>query len=200
MAILIIRHGETDLNAGRVLQWPDTPLSARGHAQAARLGERFSTAPIAHILVSDYQRALSTAQAVERTTGVPLEILGSLRERNYGDLRGKAYHELGSDPHAVDFEPPGGESWAVFHARVAEAWKEIIVRAATLEGDLCVVTHGLVLRSILNEILPPMEGAEMPTQFHNTSVTVVNGPPWTVQLAGCFAHLDGDLIADGAAA
>ena len=30
MAIFLIRHGETPLNASRVLQWPDTPLSERG--------------------------------------------------------------------------------------------------------------------------------------------------------------------------
>ena len=30
----LIRHGETSLNVARVLQPADTPLSARGHAQA----------------------------------------------------------------------------------------------------------------------------------------------------------------------
>ena len=64
MAILVIRHGETDLNAGRVIQWPDTPLSKRGVRQAARLGERLANASIGRIIASDYARAYSTAEAV----------------------------------------------------------------------------------------------------------------------------------------
>ena len=34
MTLLLIRHGETALNVARVLQPADTPLSARGVAQA----------------------------------------------------------------------------------------------------------------------------------------------------------------------
>lgn len=199
MTIYVIRHGETDLNASRVLQWPDTPLSARGRAQAARLGERFSAANLALILASDYTRAHSTAQAVAQTNGAPLEIAEDLRERNFGDLRGKSWAELGLDPHDADYSPPNGESWPVFHARVARAWNEVVVRAGALDGDLCVVTHGLVLRSLLSELLPSPAGGA-PARFHNTSVTVIDGPPWAVALAGCHAHLDGDLIADGGAA
>jgi broad specificity phosphatase PhoE len=42
MSIVLIRHGETDLNATRVLQWPETPLGERGRAQARALGVRFA--------------------------------------------------------------------------------------------------------------------------------------------------------------
>ncbi len=38
--ILLIRHGETPSNAGRIVQTPDTPLSSRGFQQA-RLLERW---------------------------------------------------------------------------------------------------------------------------------------------------------------
>ena len=43
--ILLIRHGETELNAKRVLQPPETPLSERGVAQAERLARRLETDP-----------------------------------------------------------------------------------------------------------------------------------------------------------
>ena len=201
MAILFIRHGETDLNAARVIQMPATPLSARGVKQAERLGERLSTAPIGRILASDYERAHTTAQAVERACGAPLATVPSLRERHYGDLRGKPYHELGIDPHAHDYEPPNGESWSVFHARVASAWSEVIACAARTEGDLAVVTHGLVLRSLIDRIVPsPADVDPAAVVFRNTSITFVEGPPWSAVLVGCVAHLDGDLLADGAAA
>lgn len=200
MAILFIRHGETDLNAARVIQMPETPLSARGVKQAARLGERLSSAAIGQILASDYARAHTTAQAVERACAAPLAILPSLRERHYGDLRGKSYQDLDIDPHAHDYEPPNGESWPVFHARVASAWSEVIDWAARTEGDLAVVTHGLVLRSLVDRIVPSAADVDLAeVVFRNTSVTVVEGPPWSAVLIGCAAHLDGDLLADGAA-
>ena len=40
MNVYLVRHGETDLNARRVLQPPATPLSERGLEQARRLAAR----------------------------------------------------------------------------------------------------------------------------------------------------------------
>ena len=45
MAIVLVRHGETESNAQRVLQHPETPLSERGLAQARRVAERLARAP-----------------------------------------------------------------------------------------------------------------------------------------------------------
>jgi broad specificity phosphatase PhoE len=47
MPILLIRHGETDSNAARIVQTPDVPLSARGVAQAERLARRLAGAGVA---------------------------------------------------------------------------------------------------------------------------------------------------------
>ena len=53
MAIFVVRHGETPGNAARVVQTPETPLSARGALQAERLARRLADAGIGHILASD---------------------------------------------------------------------------------------------------------------------------------------------------
>ena len=42
MSILLIRHGETALNAARIVQHPETPLNERGVGQARRLAERLA--------------------------------------------------------------------------------------------------------------------------------------------------------------
>ena len=64
MAILLVRHGETALNAARVMQPPDTALSARGVAQAQALGRRLALrGGVGAILSSDLPRALDTAAA-----------------------------------------------------------------------------------------------------------------------------------------
>ena len=56
MTLLLIRHGETELNAGRVVQFPDTPLGANGIGQAVRLGRHLATRNIGLVLSSDYRR------------------------------------------------------------------------------------------------------------------------------------------------
>ena len=40
MTILLVRHGETDSNAARILQRTDVPLNERGMRQAERLARR----------------------------------------------------------------------------------------------------------------------------------------------------------------
>ena len=42
----------------------------------------------------------------------------------------------------------------MFHRRVDEAWAEIEHHAGRLAGDVAVVTHGLVLRSLLERSVP----------------------------------------------
>jgi probable phosphoglycerate mutase len=201
--LFIIRHGETVGNAGRIVQKPDSPLSARGVLQAERLGTRLAGAGIARILASDLARAAATADAVRRATGAPLEYEPLLHERNFGDLRGTPYAELGLDMFALDYEPPNGESWAAFHARVDRAWLRVQAAATAAEGPLAVITHGLVCRSLAARRLVLPAGAAVPDRWENTSVTIAAGPhPWRVSLLNCIAHLDGlDTDArDGAAA
>ena len=179
MAIFLIRHGETPLNATRVLQWPDTHLSDRGEAQARAVGERLSTAPLSAVMASDYERAHATARAISAANGAPLEVRPELRERNFGDLRGKSIVELSADPFAPGYAPPGGESWDEFHTRARQAWAEVVIRAEQLEGDLAVVTHGLVLRSLCEYVLEMASDVTMDgVGFANTSLTHVDGPPW----------------------
>ena len=56
MDVYLVRHGETPLNAARILQFPDTPLSERGSVQAQRVGRRLATAGINRVLTSDTRR------------------------------------------------------------------------------------------------------------------------------------------------
>src|SRR5262245_41649040 len=97
MALFLIRHGETPSNAARVVQMPDTPLSPRGIAQAERLARRLAGEGAALIVTSDYARALMTAERLQAATGAALVIEPGLQERNFGDLRGRAYADLGFD-------------------------------------------------------------------------------------------------------
>lgn len=190
--IFLIRHGETAGNAARIVQMPDAPLSPRGVAQAERLARRLATLGIARILASDFARAMTTADHLRRATGAPLELDPLLQERNFGDVRGTPYAQLDFDLFALDYAPPGGESWPTFHARVDRAWKLVQARAAESDGHLAVVTHGLVCRSLAARHLQLPPGETVPERWENTSLTIVDGPaPWRVRLLNCAAHLDG---------
>jgi probable phosphoglycerate mutase len=197
MAIVLVRHGETRSNAERVLQHPETPLSERGLAQARCVASRLARERVAELVASDYARALTTAELIRDACGVSLAIDPELRERNFGDLRGRPYSELGFDPFAPGYTPPGGESWDDLHRRVDRLWQRVRERAAGLDGDLVLVTHGLVCHSLVSRWVA-LDGATCgPGTFRNTSVTIAEAaPPWRLRLLGCISHLDADLARD----
>ena len=77
--LFLIRHGETEGNALRIVQHPHIPLSPRGVVQAERLAERLAGEGIASIVTSDYARAMATAERLQRATGAPLIVEPLLR-------------------------------------------------------------------------------------------------------------------------
>jgi broad specificity phosphatase PhoE len=189
--IFLIRHGETAGNAGRIVQRPDIPLSPRGQAQAEALGRRLAKEGVARIVSSDLARAVGTAERLQRATGAPLTFDPLLQERNFGDVRGTAYDDLGFDLFAPDFAPANGETWDVFHARVDRAWEAVRALTTATSGDLAVVTHGLVCKSLAGRHLGLGAGVTVPERWENTSLTIVDGrTPWRVSLLNCVVHLE----------
>jgi len=194
MSLLIVRHGETALNAARVLQPADTPLSARGIAQAEALAQRLAERRIALILSSDLPRALRTAQAISARSGTMVQVTPLLRERNFGDLRGQPYDTLPSDPLRMRDAPPNGESADEFEARVAQAFAEIVRRRAGLADDLVVVTHGLVIGAMLARHVDLAGAGDLPGHVGNTSLSVIGSiAPHRADLLNCTAHLLGRI-------
>ncbi|AKJ27417.1 histidine phosphatase family protein [Caldimonas brevitalea] len=192
MSLLIVRHGETQLNVARTLQPADTPLSPRGRAQARAVGERLRELGVAQILSSDLPRALQTAEAIAAATGAPIETTPLLQERNYGDWRGRRYDELGLDPLVMEEAPPGGESGPAFRQRVALAFARAVQLGAPLDGHLAVVTHGLVIRAMAGQHLRLPTDRPTVLRFDNTSLTTVScHAPHDVELLDCTRHLEG---------
>lgn len=199
MTLLFIRHGETALNAARVLQPAATPLSARGLAQAQAVAERLATQRLAGVLSSDLPRALQTAQAIAAAQGgLVVQTTPLLQERNFGDLRGLPYDSLPWDPIVSDRAPPGGEAMDTFLARVQQAFDHALALQRQLGGVLAVVSHGLVIRALLGrQVALPPGMAEAP-RIANTSVTVVGiETPHRAERVDCTEHLRGRVGEDG---
>jgi 2,3-bisphosphoglycerate-dependent phosphoglycerate mutase len=190
MTILLVRHGETDGNAARILQRPDVPLNDRGIRQAEQLAQRLSGHGFVHILCSDLVRARMTAAPLAARSGIAIEENPLLQERNFGDLRGTPYAALSEDPFGPDFAPPNGEDWPTFHARVADAFAFIVSRRRSVGGILVVVTHGLVCRALVERhALVPVD-IVCPERFDNTSVTILHeDAPHAISLMNCTRHL-----------
>ena len=196
MTILVVRHGETDGNTARILQRPDVPLNQRGIHQAQRLARRLFAHGFVHVLCSDLLRAQMTAAPLAAGSGVTIEENPLLQERNFGDLRGRAYDALPENPFGPDVVPPNGEDWPRFHARVADAFALIVKRRRAVNGTLVVVTHGLVCRALVERHALVPAGLVVPERFDNTSVTDLHeDAPHEVNLVNCTRHLTPPLAA-----
>jgi 2,3-bisphosphoglycerate-dependent phosphoglycerate mutase len=190
MTILLVRHGETDGNAARILQRPDVPLNERGTRQAEQLAGRLSAFGFVCIVCSDYLRARMTAAPLAARSGIAIEESPLLRERNFGDLRGMPYAQLTENPFGPDFVPPNGEDWPTFHARVADAFAFIASRRRSVNGKLVVVTHGFVCRALVERHALLPEGVIVPERFDNAGMTVLHEhAPHEVSLMNCTRHL-----------
>jgi probable phosphoglycerate mutase len=173
MSIIWVRHGETALNAARVVQPPDTPLSDIGLAQAAAAAIHLHDLQPVALLSSDMPRARQTAEAIARATGLALHTDERLRERNFGALCGTPWDELGFEVSSLQAAPDGGESLDAFHDRVAWAWQAVLDLRATLPGPLVVVSHGLLIRAALQRHAHWPPGLTLPDRLRNTSYSVV---------------------------
>lgn len=188
--IFVVRHGETDCNAARVIQRPTALLSEQGRLQAARLATRLASEGITRILSSDFPRAFDTAVAVAGRIGIEVESEQLLRERDFGDYCGRSYDSLPSSPLPLDFSPPNGEGPEAFFARLGHAWRRITRSAQETSGNILVVTHGVVCRGLVLQHVQLPAGSELPRSWFNTSVTEVDAdPPWTARRLNCIAHL-----------
>ncbi|MEY3740605.1 MAG: hypothetical protein RLZZ192_1281 [Pseudomonadota bacterium] len=198
MSIHFIRHGETLLNAARVIQPANTPLGPRGLEQADLVAQRIKALKPAAILSSDMPRAWQTAQAISKATGLEPQPTALLWERNFGDFRGKAHNAFDFDPINMEGAPPNGESLATFHARVEQALQQALELHATLNGPLVVVSHGLVIHSLLSRCVD-LNGHVLPERISNTAVSTIDPvKPHRALLVNCTIHLSDSALADDA--
>lgn len=200
MSIFIARHGETDDNAERRIQMPSSPLSIIGNQQAELLAKRLASSGVTRIIASDYKRTQETASYTADLVGVDVELNSLFRERHFGDLRGQLYSDLSEDPFDLHYSPPNGESWGEFHERVASAWRAVTDVANQTEGNVLIITHGFVCRSLVEKQLTIPSDISSASLIGNTALTEVeHNEPWAVKVLNCTAHLsDVEGLADEA--
>jgi 2,3-bisphosphoglycerate-dependent phosphoglycerate mutase len=80
--LYLIRHAQSERNAGVPGSPIDCALTATGRRQAAAVGQRVAELGVDWVLSSPYVRTLETAEAVRRATGAPGAIVPLLHEHH----------------------------------------------------------------------------------------------------------------------
>ena len=120
-----LRHGQTVANRDGVRSGgeSDTHLTEIGRAQARKAGfalHRLGVTP-SLILTSPLSRTIETAELVNARFGLEVRTEPGLLERRLGAWNGQSIKAT-QPPLAAGVTPPGGESNAVFQARVLAAF------------------------------------------------------------------------------
>lgn len=160
--IYIVRHGETELNVQRRLQGQsDSPLTAKGIAQAEALRTELSHVRFDAVFSSDLLRAKRTAEILTLEHDLAVTTHHMLREKSYGHLEGKQYEE---------FEAKFKSLWDRYHkleetekmkfklSEEMESDDEAVSRYLTYVREIAVshpgksvliVSHGGIMKAVL---------------------------------------------------
>ena len=152
-SLYLVRHGETDWNAERRIQGrTDIPLNDTGRAQALTTGKLLARRSWDGLYSSPLIRAVETAQIIGDQIGMSTAgTIDAIAERNYGEAEGLDYEHI-ERMFPGDAYVPGRETHQEVADRVLPALIELA--AARAGESLIVVTHGGVIRSVLNVVDP----------------------------------------------
>lgn len=165
--LVLLRHGQTDYNAGNRMQGQlDTDLSDLGRDQAAAAAEVLAKRQPLLIVSSDLRRALDTATTLGERSGLPVLIDPRLRETHLGDWQGLTHLEVDAmAPGArlawrddARWAPHGGESRIDVADRSVPLVTELVADQAEWGVDgpdrpLVLVAHGGLIAALTAALL-----------------------------------------------
>lgn len=156
MNIYLIRHGRQNSTLCNV----DVELSKEGKEQADLTGKRLRSYGIEAVYSSQLIRAKETADIINVHLGKPRYVDERWQEANFGGLTGLTNEQLKERygdflaKRALMTEdvpyPDGGENCEMIFKRASEALKDLTKEHYE---NVCVVTHGGVLRALLTGIM-----------------------------------------------
>jgi probable phosphoglycerate mutase len=140
--IYLARHGETPWSiSGQHTGRTDVPLTAKGEADAAKIGARLTGIHFARVFSSPLSRAKRTAELA----GFTPELEPDLLEWHYGDYEGLKTAEIRARRPGWDLfrdGAPGGESVPEVSDRIDRL--EECLKA--MSGNVLLFAHGHILR------------------------------------------------------
>lgn len=119
-----MRHGTTEWNIQNIVQGQtDIPLHTIGikEAEKAIIKNNEIINEITHVFYSPLKRASETAKIITQFLNCPKIELLDIQEWHLGDIQGKQWPEKDIPGAYKTFNPPNGETWVQFSARVLNA-------------------------------------------------------------------------------
>ena len=188
--ILLSRHGQTEWNVtGRRQGRRDSPLTAQGLRDAARVAELAQAYPVDAIVASPLGRAQRTAAIVSAALHLPVTPLADLAEIDHGTFTGHTNDELdllspgwqaAREADLYRWRFPGGESYRDAYLRAGRALASAVV---TSRRCPLLVAHGMLGRMLM-AVLEPVDPEEALNRYlpHGT-VLAFPVPPGRVVAA-----------------
>ncbi|MDD5463761.1 MAG: histidine phosphatase family protein [Candidatus Moranbacteria bacterium] len=195
MKIILIRHGQSELNAVNEQKYQilsgqlESPLSLIGVKQAVLLKGHVMLDGVCNVFCSDSGRAMETAE-LAMSSDIPITYTNLLRERSLGVFEGMNISEAESHPelsdyfsnpelcnfrHSFTLNAPGGENYSDVCLRVQQFFGVLDMK----QGDsIAIVSHLCTIRCILKFLLD-MDEHEVLQLFvpncHPVEVIRING-------------------------
>ena len=204
--LYLVRHAEAEGNAREFFQGNiDTPLTEKGEMQLQCLAERFREIPLDAVYTSPFQRAKLTAEAVNRSHGLPISPEYDLREINGGQWEGRTWAEL------PQLFPRQYELWTtkmwLFCAPEGDAMTDVYYRMQKVMENIArenpgrtaaVVSHGCALRNFLAAVeFHSISGLPDVGWSDNTAVSLVefdhDTGKWSLIFKNDSTHLTPEL-------
>ena len=204
--IYLVRHAEAEGNVKEFFQGNiDTPLTEKGEQQLECLAERFRPVHLDAMYASPFQRAMLTAEAVDRYHDLPIEPEYALREINGGEWEGRFWKDLPAlypDAYRLwttdmpAFCAPNGDAMTDVYNRMQNVLTEIA--KAHFGETVAVVSHGCALRNFLAYVESgTINGLADVGWSDNTAVSLVEydgeSDAWKLVYKNDSAHLTPEL-------
>lgn len=149
MKIYYVRHGQTDWNLDRKMQGGETerPLNSTGKEQANKTKKELENDKYDIIICSPMNRAVETAEIINKDKNIEIIADERIRERKLGELEG---HEITEEiekriwDYDLNYKIPGGEDLLEFEKRILEFLEDI--KKKYKEKTILIVAHGGVAK------------------------------------------------------
>lgn len=166
MKLYIIRHGQTDWNARKLLQGrAETSLNENGRQLARITGEALKEVSFQRVYSSPLHRAMETAQLVVGDREIDIIPEPRIQEISFGIYEGKCYHPEHMEvpenvihsffKHPAEYEvPENGESFAEIIKRTGDFYRELIENETLQDANILISSHGCAVRALEQSIDP----------------------------------------------
>ena len=207
MRLILVRHGQTEWNAGgRYQGQSNVALSDTGRKQARFLAERFPVRQLDAIYTSDLDRAKETAECVGKRLGLTVCPEKAFRELSFGDWEGLTYQEISlrwpeeakklfTAPDELSI--PNGETFRELQKRALD--KIHLLYEKHIDQTVAVFAHGAINKTILAGLMHIPLHYLWSLRQDNTAVNILRLDDGyvMVELINSTSHLGEDMISQG---